>query len=471
MILNQKYSTGRTKLALWASSFVVFGTLFFVGTQPAYAETVFITPMQNQEIFLNFPVSGSGLNRTPDYFYAYKIPSGITFDTVQIQVKDTTDSNSVLFTLGKLNDGFNAPWNCINSNCTSNHDYYSNSQSVSSFTVISSSTIEYKLSSAFVATSSLNYFSFFNSDQTNDYTYLGIENVNYVAINGSLYSKSHIVPSIQLCNGTCTKDFKAIPSTYQTRFIDVDFTGTSTSLFADVEYFIETSELSAENRPDWINVSIMQKDLFDSPQVIANNKIITPLSQGIATTSINLGNYAFPDGDYSAYFTFWNIFINGITFKRTALNVDFTIAGGVVTSTSIDVYDGTVLPDIQQIECGLTSIDGCISKAVAFLFVPEQSSLDQFTYLQDSLNTKAPFVYTSQISAMMDDLYTSSSTASSSISYEFGTLGTITLISVAQLQSVSYTGWIRTIVGYLMYITFAWILYRRTLKIFNTNPQ
>lgn len=471
MILNQRYSTGRTKLAFYASLLVVLGTYFFVGTQPAYAETVFITPMQNQEIFLDFPISGSGLTRTPNYLYAYKIPAGITFDTIQIQVKDTSVSNSILFTLGKLNDGFNSPWNCINSNCTANHDYYSNSQSVSSFTVISSTTIQYTLPSSFVATSSLNYFSFFNNNQTNDYTFLGIEDLNYVAINGSLYSKSHIVPSIQLCNGACTKEFKAVPSTYQTRFIDVNFTGTSTSLFADIDYFIETSELTAENRPDWISVNIMEKGFFDDTQILARNKIITPLIQGSASTTINLSGYSFPDGDYVGYFNFWNLNTNKITFARTAINVDFTISGGVVTSVTPVVYDGTVSPEIQQLDCGITAIDGCLSKALAFMFLPSEQSLSQFSDLKASLDTKAPFIYTSQISDMMNDLYTSSATASSSISYEFGTLGTITLISVSQLQSVSYTSWIRTIVGYLMYITFAWILYRRTLKIFNANPQ
>jgi len=67
-------------------------------------------------------------------------------------------------------------------------------------------------------------------------------------------------------------------------------------------------------------------------------------------------------------------------------------------------------------------------------------------------------------------LYSAPSLASSTITVNI-LGGSLDLISVAQLQAVPYTSWLRSILGYVMWLLFFALMYRKALKVFNTNPQ
>lgn len=180
---------------------------------------------------------------------------------------------------------------------------------------------------------------------------------------------------------------------FNTRFLDVDISGASTTVQADIDYYLDTTEFTANNRPDAILVNVIQNDFFEgSGSLLTQYKMILPLELGDATTTI-LFDYDFPDGTYTAYFNFWNINNNSFTFDETSINAQFVVYDGAVTAhTVLDVYDnitGTNTPTAQT--CGLTKLNVCIINAFQYLFVPNSVNLQAMYIFQDTLSQKFPF--------------------------------------------------------------------------------
>jgi len=149
----------------------------------------------------------------------------------------------------------------------------------------------------------------------------------------------------------------------------------------------------------------------------------------------------------------------------------------VYVSPSYTFYNRTdvssiIPPTAEQQSCDdLSGIGWALCSTMTFLFVPSQSSVDGFTETFSTLETKAPTVYLYQFTDVVNSLYTAPQLASSTISMDFAGLGTLDLISVAQLEAVPYTSWLYEVLGYVIYVMTALFFYRRALRIFNDNPQ
>jgi len=259
-----------------------------------------------------------------------------------------------------------------------------------------------------------------------------------------------------------------VSDVYDTRFLNATITASST-LSMTVGYYIDTEDYAGPfDRPDVIlvNVSSLDTTQFESVQ-----KLILPLSTGNSTTTLT-GNIPIPDGSYSAMFNFWNFSSQKFVLNRSAFTINFTVSGGVVTSQTEVANTNALFPESSTVyeDCGITAISGCISNSFRFLFYPSIEAVGQVTAVQGQLQTKAPFVYAYQLSDTFQTLYNSPSLASSSITVDI-LGGSLTLISVAQLQAVPYTAWLRAIMGYIMWVLFAFLVYRKALRVFNTNPQ
>lgn len=269
---------------------------------------------------------------------------------------------------------------------------------------------------------------------------------------------------------------------YNTKLISVDFTDFETNEWTNegstlpITYTLDLSEFTANNRPDAIQMNLYSN--VDNNQGYITKRLISPLTNGTTTINFNkcpsngICENPVPDGEYWIDFQFFNINLNNVTFKSTYLKYLVDFEAGLITNVQ-NIIVAETEPEFGTIEyrdCGLTDISGCIINAGIYLTVPDQTVIKKFKDIPNTLNNKFPFVYVNQFSNALDTLY-SGTGASSSISYEFGELGTMTLISVEQLEAVPYQPWLRAILGYLMWIMFAVLIYNRSLKIFNTNPQ
>jgi len=247
----------------------------------------------------------------------------------------------------------------------------------------------------------------------------------------------------------------------------------STGLIATINYFLDDSEWTGQqDRPDmiWVNVSDV-----NASQVLEKQKLILPLVNGATSTVINLATTTLADGNYTAQVMFRNLSQTsqggGFVFQSSSITINFTMSGGSVTSSSLVSLEDGRFPSgpVTYENCGITNLSGCFNNSIKYLFIPSSSAINGVVDLKETLGEKFPFAYVFQFGTVIEDLYQASSTASSSISYDFAGLGQLELISVSQLQAVPFTSWLRTLLGMIMWIMFTILVYDKTKKIFNRD--
>jgi len=265
-----------------------------------------------------------------------------------------------------------------------------------------------------------------------------------------------------------------LSTTYQTRFTDAVVSGTASSTLVTAGYYLNTDEYNSANRPDTVLIQITDTS---SNQIASVQKLILPLTTGYATTTRtitpldynNASTTALADGNYTAWIYFWNFGNGAFVFTRSSLVVNFTITSGVVSSSTIvDREDGLLIQDgFTERPCGITAIGGCIINALMYIFYPSTESIDSIMAVSETMSTKFPFAYAYDMSGTVSNLYSGSLTASSSVSYDFNGIGTLTLFSRQMLIDVPFSTTIRSMLGYLLWLIFMVVMYRRTLTIFD----
>jgi len=257
-----------------------------------------------------------------------------------------------------------------------------------------------------------------------------------------------------------------------TRFLDVDFNGTST-VEIDVSYFLDEEEI--DSTISQYNPTLVRFNTALRPGTDFSRQAESISNTVFGTSTVSTSFTGLADGVYDLSIDFANggtAFGSPQPFPFSYVYTSFTIAGGVLTATSsLEFYDyANINNETTYKPCSITEIGGCIINAFVFLFVPSTDSINSFFELNETLSTKFPFAYLYDFQSSITSLFNPSPTASSTISYDFAGLGELSLISQAQLEAVPYASFIKVTLGYLMWIAFASLMYRRTLKIFNQNP-
>jgi len=261
-------------------------------------------------------------------------------------------------------------------------------------------------------------------------------------------------------------------STTQTRFLDVDVTGTST-VNINATYFLEQSEIDttkSEYNPSAVR---FQYSLRPGTSFDGFSETIDATVQGTSTQDIDFSGFA--DGTYDLLVSFSNagcsLGLSVCPFKDSYVYTDFTIASGTLVSVGTnEFYDGTVAPDEERYkDCSLTNIGNCISNAFVYLFFPSQDALNSFTILGDQLDTRFPFAYVFDTYDVIQTLYTTSQTQSLDLSVPFASYGDITLISEEMLEDIPMSATINTLLTYILWIMFMLQMYNRTRNIFNSQ--
>lgn len=202
-------------------------------------------------------------------------------------------------------------------------------------------------------------------------------------------------------------------SLYNTRFLDVDVSGSSSStVSALVEYYLDTSEYNANNRPDTVVVAIQKEEFLDDDTVLTQHKLILPLATGEASTTINM-QHDFEDGVYIADFFFWNINTNSPTFSESVITAKFSVSGGVVTAVDIvSNYNNVTGSNTAKAQaCGITNIGNCIRGLFTWAVIPESVDLTGMRDLLDNMVDYFPFSLAFEIQQKAQNVGISEDTA------------------------------------------------------------
>jgi len=143
--------------------------------------------------------------------------------------------------------------------------------------------------------------------------------------------------------------------------------------------------------------------------------------------------------------------------------------------------DGTLREDCSSLDgtfdraiCALTN---SLKDMISYFFRPSPTSIAQFQTLGETLKTKAPFSYAYDTNNLRQELFSASTTASTTISVSTkfipgqGTT-TITFLSASMLNAVPYSGTVKTVLGWILWLFAIEYIYYRVLRSHdNQTPQ
>ena len=219
---------GGTVLAL-ASLFAVFGNAI-----PAYAGTTYETQPPLANYLVDFPDSGFGVESTPNYLFTLRLPLGTSFDRIQISVPESQPvmNKGEVFSLGVWSQGWE-PWNNINSSVNTryngNYDIVVINESKPTPT-----TYQFIFASTSVVTATNLQDFLFALDPNpleQDFRFNGSSNGQSASMNGFLYPKTTVIPTMKFCNGSCNNNnFSVIPNLTADAWVRVNSPSTNISV-------------------------------------------------------------------------------------------------------------------------------------------------------------------------------------------------------------------------------------------------
>ena len=231
----------------------------------------------------------------------------------------------------------------------------------------------------------------------------------------------------QLCLDNCDIFGSYIPpqytvseysQTYQTRFINLDLSGTSTALLFDIDYFLDSTEYNQTTEPNSIIVTTVKDGIFSDEIINISKQLIASYTTTYGDVQI-IPNYNFSDGSYYSYVQFYNIETSNIVFPETKIDVEFEIDNGLISEIkTLSVFTGGTLSEFESQTCSLTNISGCIENSMRYLFLPSDTAIKRFTENWQDLRNYPPFGY---LTSGLDALSNISTTTATS-SWSFGNI-------------------------------------------------
>lgn len=115
------------------------------------------------------------------------------------------------------------------------------------------------------------------------------------------------------------------------------------------------------------------------------------------------------------------------------------------------------------------SVGTMFKNTMLILWSPSADSVEQFKSLNTSLTEKFPFAYAYEAPELVETLFDSSQTATSTISVDVTGFGEITFLSAGMLSSVPYANTVKTIIGWLAWLLTIQLIYKRVIKIHDAH--
>lgn len=236
------------------------------------------------------------------------------------------------------------------------------------------------------------------------------------------------------CTGaqTCTGDASGNPnnplgsfsygfnSTLNTRFLDVDILNSGNDIQVDVTYFLDPNEINPtipEFNPTLVGASYSLRPIttFSSE---ANN--IDNTQTATQTTSIIINDADIDNnGTFDLLIQYDNLGrqFSGIRpFADSYVYTSFTLVNKNLTATgTLEFYDSTQVSTSTSVyrACGLTELDGCLVNAFTFLFIPSDTTTNNFASLQTTSSGKFPFAYFFSVKDIIESAQDGSGTITS----------------------------------------------------------
>jgi len=257
---------------------------------------------------------------------------------------------------------------------------------------------------------------------------------------------------------------------YNTRFTDISYTLSSTTLSLVPEYFIDLDEidLTVPNR----NITDVQVrwSLRPTTDVSERSYSVLPLSAGSQSTTIEADGIT--DGTYDFYVGFFNLGTvfdeEKRPFKETNIQFSITVSGGVITASSTtELYDGLATDNPENIVCSLQSLDGCFTKAIMFLMIPGDYGMSYLDEVYAEMGTRFPFAYMTDFKDSITSVYTNPTTQSLGLVVPFASYGDITIISGAMVSDFPLSAPIKSLLSALLWVMLVVQMWRRSQRIFN----
>lgn len=245
----------------------------------------------------------------------------------------------------------------------------------------------------------------------------------------------------------------------------------SSDIVINSTYHIETSEIittRSERNPTLLSFKLARTG---STTEITQSETIdnTIQGEGSATTTFS----SLQDGYYTSQILFSNfgcaLETSPCPFPLSYLYLDFQILNGeAVNISQVEQYNNVEpVTDLDVYEdCSLTNVSGCISNSLRFLFTPSQSSVEELVTLKDTMDTRIPFVYVSDIKNVADEIFNSQQQQSLDVQLNLG-FGTIDFINEDMIANAPQASTIRALLSAMLWVVFAIGAYRMALGIHN----
>jgi len=239
----------------------------------------------------------------------------------------------------------------------------------------------------------------------------------------------------------------SVTYTQNTRFTGLSITGTSTISIA-VGYYLDSTEIDE-------NIPALYPQLIRYSTSLIPSTVFSSVSENISpytldTISTTTTEYTgLLDGTYDLNVTFYNnssAFTGVIPFSSNFIYSSFTIASGTLVAVgNTEIYGATQSTTPRYLDCNLNNITNCFINALVYVFLPSDTTLNRFLSLKTELATVIPFGYFVYVYDTLNTIELD---------------GTAPLIPVLPFQEAIFTP-LRNGTGYILWLLFAFFLYRR----------
>jgi len=357
--------------------------------------------------------------------FAYKIPAGITFNTVQIYSEDPLSSIFWVYTYDPLTGQIIA-------------ELQGYSGVTYSWSEVSENVYEVVLPVSHTTTANNSFFFTYPSSVG-----LGItSDTNAFDWDGDFDTSPNYAPALKLCNGACETDtFSPIPNLTASPWARIVSPVSSSTISVNQTFNVQYN--TGTTTPDFARL------LFSS-----GNQSIVPFDSSTLVSGLNSFSH---------------------TQSFPALEDNITAKIQLISGTSTILYESpeyvynvslTVSDVDQQLEtCDQYNIllKG-VCKVFYFLFVPSNTAVASFMEVKTQMDTRIPFVYVGQAQDMFQTLYGTTGSMPS-ISVPFGTWGSVELISQAKLEAIPFVDDVRLLISAGMWVLFLYGMYKMGLGV------
>jgi len=250
---------------------------------------------------------------------------------------------------------------------------------------------------------------------------------------------------------------------FDTRLITASSSGSRLTPTISLEYFLNPDEYTFNNTPDSVSINVW-KDSTQDVFLGTDTPIILSYVSGTSTRAFTYSRALEANSTYRVNITFYNKIQNTVVFPRTSIEMTITTNNSNIASYVVNnVSNGLTFTQTDYEDCGITALSGCFNNSARFLFLPDAESISQFQVTYSELWDKAPFIYLSQIPALITSLFGQSG-GTFSIGIDTG-LGEFTFFNSTSVANVPNANTIKDIGSAFLWLSFAFMIYRKTLAI------